>query len=298
MNEFISGMAKQYELDEIVSSELIHQNIGQDIYLVATKEKEYIVRILKDVDDRQLSNEIIIQAAAEKAGIAVGRIISQSLGDYVYENQDIKATIAHKVEGASPTRPISEADAFIIGRSLGEVHSRIDPDLPLRNDFLFVGLPRLNERLAMIDNAVLRAHLRSLIEESSLWGKGLPEGVVHGDLHCQNVLLKDDKCTIIDLQSSGRGPYILDIGRSIADVCSFNSELNPRAVQSFLAGYQTQRPLSGLEKAALTKSIVYGAVCVAIWGYQYQKKLLGDEFLDLAEAVYNGSDSLNSQYLV
>ena len=73
--------------------------------------------------------------------------------------------------------------------------------------------------------------------------------VLHGDVHTKNFLVKDSKVSLIDLDQSGLGPAAADLGSFLAslhyDDCTgqITQELRATLERSFLAGYQTIRPL-------------------------------------------------------
>lgn len=261
---------------------------NRNYYARTSSKKEYVVRVLSRFDTRRLQNEILIQEAAKKVGIGAGYMLKSADNGYVYEGFGIKVTISERVKGVHPQSPIHENDCMTIGSTLAEFHTKIDPNLPLGNHFLFLSREGVSERLLSIADYKVKSRLMSLLDHTRILEKvKLPEGVLHGDFHGGNILLNGSRCAMLDLQSSGRGSFVLDIGRSIADICNIESKVDISLVRSFISGYEKKRKLTKTEKEVFVQAIIYGAACVALWGYQHQKLQLAASFMDIAASARN-----------
>ncbi len=81
---------------------------------------------------------------------------------------------------------------------------------------------------------------------------GLPCGVIHGDLFCDNILFEGDAVAgIIDFYYAHTAPFVMDIAISLnAQAVLLGHQDAPR-MQAFLDGYQSVRRLTSVEKDAL-----------------------------------------------
>jgi Ser/Thr protein kinase RdoA (MazF antagonist) len=111
--------------------------------------------------------------------------------------------------------------------------------------------------------------------------------VLHGDVHTKNVLVKDSKVSLIDLDQSGLGPAAADLGSFLAslhyDECTGQAASKQRSTleRSFLAGYERVRPmpdqrsLSWHTAAALLSERAFRAVSrVRIEGLRHLSEVL------------------------
>ncbi|HKI60967.1 MAG TPA: homoserine kinase [Mariprofundaceae bacterium] len=89
----------------------------------------------------------------------------------------------------------------------------------------------------------------------------LPEGVIHGDLFCDNILFEGDAVAgLIDFYYAHNAPYVMDIAISLnAQAVLLDGNDNAR-MQAFLDGYQAARRLSEGELQALPDMLCLAAL--------------------------------------
>ena len=67
-------------------------------------------------------------------------------------------------------------------------------------------------------------------------------GIIHSDLHFNNILLDGENLSAIDFDDAGFGHYLFDIGTTFNEFADYGKRY-PSMVESFIQGYQSQRSL-------------------------------------------------------
>jgi len=83
---------------------------------------------------------------------------------------------------------------------------------------------------------------------------GLPEGVVHHDAHCANVLFRDGRLVaLIDFDDACPGPLVGDVGVLLGAwaIDPATDALDPERAGRLLRAYERERPLGGAERDLL-----------------------------------------------
>jgi homoserine kinase type II len=111
-----------------------------------------------------------------------------------------------------------------------------------------------HDGMASIDPALAELVERELPLLEAGWPAALPRSVIHADLFPDNVLMLGERVTgLIDFYFACTDLAAYDIAVTHAAWC-FDAEgrnYNPEISAALLAGYESLRPLSGDERAAL-----------------------------------------------
>ena len=77
-----------------------------------------------------------------------------------------------------------------------------------------------------------------------------PKGLVHMDIHTENMIIKNDKIVaILDFEDANINYFIFDIGLVLLDTCFVkNRILSEKRINAFLESYEEIRPLKDIEK--------------------------------------------------
>lgn len=139
-------------------------------------------------------------------------------------------------------------------------------------------------------------------EEEGLRGtipEGLPEGILHGDLFPDNVLGAGSVAAIIDFEETWIGPKVFDLVMAFVGFGWQGGAPVPERWQALLTGYESIRPLTGPERAALPAMHRYATLSIAAWRYwkhvmsEPDEKLAGRylEMLDRLEVQFDFSEA-------
>ncbi|MDX8387198.1 MAG: homoserine kinase [Ghiorsea sp.] len=90
---------------------------------------------------------------------------------------------------------------------------------------------------------------------------GLPCGVIHGDLFCDNILFEGEKVSgVIDFYYAHDSAYVMDIAIAINAQAIVLGENDETRMAAFLEGYESKRTLNTDEKAAFNGLLRLGAL--------------------------------------
>jgi homoserine kinase type II len=79
----------------------------------------------------------------------------------------------------------------------------------------------------------------------------LPQGLIHGDLFRDNVLILDGRVSgLLDFESACRGPYVYDLMVTLLAWC-FGDGFDAALVRAMVEGYVAERPLGANEVSAM-----------------------------------------------
>ncbi|MDX2234053.1 MAG: homoserine kinase [Hyphomonadaceae bacterium] len=159
--------------------------------------------------------------------------------------------------GVSPRRP-NVAQCRAIGVKIAEMHRALEGFAMTRANALSVDAwgAILRPRLALADS--LSPGLAALIETDlaaleATWPTGLPRGIIHEDLFPDNSLfLGDEARGVIDFYFACEDMLALDVAVAL-NAWAFEPDrsFNLTKGQALIAGYESVRPLSAAERAAL-----------------------------------------------
>jgi Ser/Thr protein kinase RdoA (MazF antagonist) len=99
----------------------------------------------------------------------------------------------------------------------------------------------------------------------------LPRGFVHGDVFPDNTIFQGNELkAIIDFEEFAVETLLFDVAMTIVGFCLDDDfRVDSKAQQEFLDGYETTRPLSDSEKAALPYFIRWAALAMMSWHLEF-----------------------------
>ena len=192
-------------------------------------------------------------------GCAVPRTIHDAGGALYRMLGDKAVALIEYLPGVSVSAP-SAAQAYAVGAALAQLHlaaADFPGDRP--NGMGLAEWQRLAKAcgakgLAQIDPGLATQVAHELPLLAQAWPQDLPRGVIHADLFTDNVLMLGKRVTgLIDFYFACTDLIAYDIAVTHAAWC-FDHEgrnFSPELSSALLAGYETLRPLSPSERAAL-----------------------------------------------
>jgi homoserine kinase type II len=244
---------------------------------------KYVIRFIGVWNPKVLENERYVHDELFGYGMLTNRLMRSATNEYVYIKDGVYATASEFINGAHPDPRVPIEDCYRIGAELAKIHIALaNKHLPYMNPESFLNEDGIMAQLNRLQPGEYKSKAERLITLSRLQDKrDLPSGIIHADLHPNNVLLTEETIAILDLEHVDEGPFVLDIGRSIADVCSCSSVLDYKKAARFMEGYEKYRTITSKEKALLDKMIIYGAAATGIWFYEYGYQEFADHLLDV-----------------
>ena len=219
--------------------------------------RELFARIYEEQGEEGARFELELNLALAANHIPVALPIRRRDGSLYGLFESKPFALYERVQGeVSCQRSVSPSRCFAVGRALGRVHCADLGDLRLHPSRF--GFEQIRARLDQVAEAGrpsllasverLRSDCSTLEEERSTQ---LPQGLIHGDLFRDNVLLSgDDVSALLDFESASLGTFVYDLMVTILAWC-FGSELDEELVLALLSGYTSVRRLSALERSEM-----------------------------------------------
>lgn len=232
-------------------------------HMIAAGARRWFVRVYEEQDDDGVAFEEAVARHLHGAGVAVARVRPprgprvRVAGRPVAVFDDVGGV---ELCQASVTR----GRAAAVGRALARAHrAGWGPVPPRRTRF---GPDALRRRLGVVRSSG-RRDLAAAVDraEASLdalgdaWARGLPRGLVHGDLFRDNVRWRGDApIALLDWESAGDGPLVYDLAVAVLAWC-WGDRLDPSLAAALCAGYAGERPPGAAEARALRDALRAGA---------------------------------------
>lgn len=262
--ETLAELVAAYDVGTLVSAKGIAEGVSNSNWLIETERPgggggRFILTLYeRRIDRAELPFFLALLDHLAARGCAVPATIHARDGASWREVDGKAAALIEFLPGVSPSSP-TPAQAQAVGAALAKVHLAAR-DFPLsRADRLGPASSHANLRalgagaLRGIDPA-LAAALDWGAEVVERWPRDLPASIIHSDLFPDNVLMLGERVTgLIDFYFACNGMMAYDLAVTHAAWTFTKGGLDhlPAAGAALLEGYDSVRPLSGEERAAL-----------------------------------------------
>ena len=263
--EDLAQLIAEFDVGELTSAKGIAEGVSNSNWLIETTGKDgagarfiltmYEFRI--EVEDLPFFLSLLDHLAAKHC--PVPRTIHDRSGALYRMVGDKAVALIEFLPGVSVSHP-TPAQARSVGRALAQLHlASADFGQSRENAMGLSESRRLAdscgaEGMAQIDPALAALVERELPLLEQAWPRDLPRSVIHADLLPDNVLMLGDQVTgLIDFYFACTDLTAYDVAVTHAAWC-FDGEgrnFNPAISAALLEGYESLRPLSDAERAAL-----------------------------------------------
>lgn len=254
--EDLDAFLKDYDLPPLIAHHGITAGVENSNYLLEMENARYILTLFeKRVDPADLPFYLNLMDHLRSRGVQAPWPITDHQGTSLKTLCDRPATIVSFLDGVSEkhANPVRARGA---GALLARMHVAADGfSMRKPNNFgpeCWINMvedlgPRLND----IEDG-LYSELSSLAEQLKQdWPTDLPKGAIHADYFPDNVMFAGDKPSgVIDFYFGCTDFFAYDLAIAMNAFTPENPH-TPIDGESFLAGYESIRPLSDREKAAL-----------------------------------------------
>lgn len=251
---FIDG----YALGRLLSFKGIAEGVENTNYLVHTTDGTFILTLYeKRVDPADLPFFLGLMEHLSAAGVTCPLPVRDNNGRVLNELAGRQAALITFLEGVWPKRP-KVVHALELGKALARMHIAGEGfSLKRANALGLAGWRPLFDKFSSRTEEIcdglhdlIAGELRYL--ELS-WPKDLPQGVIHADLFPDNVFFIDDTLSgIIDFYFACNDALAYDIAVCLNAWCfDAKSQFEPQKGAALLAGYDSVRPLTDAERAAM-----------------------------------------------
>lgn len=245
---------------------------------------EYVIRIFRHFSEAIFENELYIREQLKANNLNTNYLLRAPDGDYVYNDAGVLSVMSRRISGKHLEYPIQTRMCFEFGRTLALFHRALT-HLPNKNPrMLLTDLDESDVALDEIEEGIFKESVeRLLFVTSPILKEDLPRGIMHGDFHADNLLVDAPDIFILDFERSGEGRLILDIARSVADICRVGNKLDKGRMAEFVAGYESVRQLTDTERAVLNKAVGFSAVLIATRIMKYGHAEFAQTFVNISK---------------
>ncbi len=254
----LEGFLAEYDLGELVSFSGIAEGVENSNFLVRTTEDTFILTLYEkrvNPDDLPFFIELMRHLAGK--GLRVPRPVPARDGRTLRELNGRPAAIVTFLEGVWRRR-IQPACCRELGIGMAKMHlAGLDYGGRRENNLSVPGWRPLFESCALQEREIYHALHNQLNLELNIleagWPIGLPTGTIHADLFPDNVFFLGEKLSgFIDFYFACTDILAYDLAICLNAWCFENDgSFNVTKAKNLVSGYQSERPLSAKERAAL-----------------------------------------------
>ena len=256
--EELADFLKDYDVGGILSMKGIAEGVENSNYFVLTEAGSFILTLYeKRVRAEDLPFFLGLMDHLATQGVPCPTPIKDRRGRALNELNGRSAAVISFLHGVSP-RKIEAYHCREVGRALADMHlkgarfaMRRPNALGLRS---WRGLAaQCRDRADEVEPGLSREIAEEVDTLEGCWPRGLPSGVIHADLFCDNVFFRGEELSgLIDFYFACNDILAYDIAVCLNAWCiSQSGALDRTRAGAMLESYGERRPLAEAETAAL-----------------------------------------------
>jgi homoserine kinase type II len=255
-----SAFLSAYDIGEVVELTAIAEGVENTNYRLDTTQGRFVLTLFEGrTDEASLPFCLGLTAHLASRGFACPTPIENRAGDWLGRLNGRAAAVIEWKTGAWLRSP-SAADQAAAGAVLARLHlTAADFELGRDNPVGPAMWRRLADRCAAgasgEDRVLLDRVEAALVRLGDPFTNDLPGGAIHADYFPDNILFEQDAVSaVIDFYFGCTGAFAYDLAIALS-AWGFDAEGRaiPEALAAFQRGYETVRPLSAAERAALPR---------------------------------------------
>jgi homoserine kinase type II len=247
-----------YDVGELLSYKGIAEGSENSNFLLHTAKAPFILTLYeKRVDSADLPFFLGLMDHLARKGMSCPLPVHRRDGQMVGTLAGRPAALITFLEGMWLRRPTA-AHCREVGKALGALHvAGADFTLSRPNALAVEGWRKLWEgarpRAHEVEAGLVEEVDAEFAEIDAAWPENLPSGVIHADLFPDNVFFLGERLSgLIDFYFACNDLYAYDLATCLNAWCfERDGAFNLTKGRALLAGYQSVRPLSADEQAAL-----------------------------------------------
>lgn len=120
-------------------------------------------------------------------------------------------------------------------------------------------------QINQLPNGKLKSEIEKRFNESlRIYTFSLPFGIIHGDLHSNNMIVTaNGQIAVFDFESSENNLFIVDIARTAMSICSENLVFKKSLLDNLLKGYRSIRKITKNEMECFYDALLYASSAIA-----------------------------------
>ncbi|WP_107879531.1 homoserine kinase [Neisseria animaloris] len=265
-NDEMHQFLMEYDLGNFVFLQGIAQGITNSNYFLTTTAGRFVLTVFEVLKQEELAFFLLLKQHLSDNGVACPSPISRKDGRFDSTLAGKPACIVTRLKGSDTSWP-TENQCFHTGGMLAKMHLAgqsfpLQMDNPRYSKWWHEAYVKLLPLLDKDDATLLENEIAYLDNNPD---DHLPSGIIHADLFKDNVLLDGDQVAgFIDFYYACNGNFMYDLAIAVNDWArTADNKLDPILEKSFIAGYESVRPLSNDEKDYYP--IAQRAGCIRFW---------------------------------
>jgi len=261
---------ENYEIGKYKSSQHIRYALANTVYVLKTTKGKYILKIFEHGDSRFIKNQIKVIDQLFKSKIPVAKILKMENGSELLLFNKKKISIQKYLDGDAP-KSLNDYLIKNIAKNMALMHKslsniKIIGKFSWRTDHEFKPLKDKYN----IESFDLVGEEKKLLEElNDIDKRKLRKGIVHGDFHGINLIIKKNKVVaIIDWDDMHNDFIIYDIAVFLAHSFIGDRKFGIIRIKLFLKEYQKHLKLNDNELNAIYFFIKQRFLTVINWHFK------------------------------
>lgn len=296
---------------EPIDISYIKEGVTNTNHLVVTKEGKFLFKIYNFKRPEQVQFEVNVLRELEKYNFLSPRVVERKNGESIGEYEGKPCLVYVYIDG-EVDRDWSASTLEQVGKYMGAKHSLLSDfsdrtksgtfDLEEMKKLVDGGLERFKEA-EFPDSEELIEFVKTHLGKVS-FPEDLPKGITHHDIKHENVILSNGKIAgIVDFDLTYYGVLLNDIATTIIWECFNGDDIDIQKAQSFLDGYEDERPLTLVEQEHFCEAIhfrlareVFSSPFDVLPNYINTTKKRSDEFKRRVEKFEKIKDSIKFSF--
>lgn len=277
----VKEILQQYDCGDYVAHTGITGGIENTNYFLSTLKNavrfEWVLTVFERLSHAELPFYLQLTAHLGEKNVAVAKPMATRSGNLHTDFAGKPCAIVQRLTGGEVSIPTA-VHCHAVGILLANMHTAVNDFVPQQPNlrglsWLKQTTPTLFNRVSPAIAALLADELAAqTVHQNTKNFATLPRGAVHADLFCDNVLFDQSgdgspRAGAIDFYFAGVDTFVFDLAVALNDWCITRSAdettgkayssgvMNPALYQALMAGYASQRVLSGVEFAALPMAL-------------------------------------------
>ena len=221
-NQDISYINNKFKIDRIISFKGIKQGIENTNYLLKSRNNKFILTIFeKRVSQKEIPFFMKLMDQLNNFKINCPKPLKNKRGNYLIRIKNKTACVVSFLDGKDKKK-LNLKNCFDIGKMIAQIHLSSKKIKLYRKNSM--GIKNLNPLLNSIKfnkfrniEKFLKNNFRNIKKK---WPKGLPNGIIHGDLFIDNIFFKNNKLSgIIDFYFAANDYFMYEIAICVNALC-------------------------------------------------------------------------------
>jgi len=261
----IRGIADSYDLT-MVDYERIVAGAANSNYIVRAQQARYVLTVFEDTTPALAVEHGRLLSLLKEYALPSPRPLLAVNGEIAIAHNGKPVMMKEYVAGLVCRHP-DKTMLHQVGTAMATLHQVPCPD------FLSIRQPYGVQKYSSIQGQEIDTEYEDWIAKRLSYleqqkPRGLPRGLIHGDLFYDNVLFEDTRLTaIIDFEDATCDDKVFDLGMGIIGLCIEEEGIVPEKARALVKGYEQIRELEEGETRSLQLYVEYAAATVSCWRY-------------------------------